>query len=381
MTLAKAFDRRIINVRERPLSSDPNGDSSNLDYTIREVLMRSLGFRGSITTNNNGTSGVPSGFVADGFKVDAGAGMSIALRAGLGVQDGTGDQPTNINAANDLNDTHAMKPLVLSAVESITVPNADPTNPRWDIVEVKYDRQVLNPSSRDILNTGSGVFTPAIVDKDLVFDLAALSTVNGSGPINYKTGTPAGSPAVPATDAGYIRIGRVYVPAAVGAITSDLIVDDRRLLLPAGIVRVSGGCDVDQGTFAMTNAWVDGPPGVDVLMISTATPQFQVQVLGPFPGITSSIPPCAKFHFDPNNQSAPNGPVAMRDLVLTAGPMHLQTGGTARFPANVLNGGNVNVNYNAVEASALYGCWNGATWTTTGLASVRVSFTIDIPIV
>ena len=357
MTLAKAFDRPIINVRERPLSGDINQMMSNLDYTQREFIQRLFGYR-SLTTPNSG-SNLPQGFISDGFKADPGAGMQVILRAGEGMMDGTGDQPTNINAANNLNDQHPLKPLVLSAPEAITVPAADPANPRWDIIEAKYDRQVLNPTSRDILNTGTGIFTPGIVDKDLVFDLAGLSTVNGAGPINYKTGAPAGVPVVPATDAGYMRIGRVWVPAAAASIVADDIIDDRRLLIPGGGVRIAGVALVNHTTYAFTSAMITCcPPGVDVAMFTyLGTTAFGVQVIGPFPGLAGAagLQATVEFNVFPNVIAASPGAA----MSLLGGANNYKTGSfawldgrgapTAIFPAVALTG-NANVLHNSVYA-------------------------------
>lgn len=357
MTLQKAFDRPIINVRERPLSGDINQMASSLDYAQREFIMRAYGYRNPAVANTGAQ--IPQGFISDAFKADPGAGMQVILRAGIGTQDGTGDQPTNINAANNLNDTHPLKPLVLSAAEPITVPTADPANPRWDIIEAKYDRQVLNPQSRDILNTGTGIFTPGIVDKDLVWDLAGLSTVNGAGPINYKTGAPAGVPVVPTTDAGYMRIGRVWVPAAAGAITQDDIIDDRRLLMPGGSIHIAGVALVNHTTYALTDAMVTScPAGVDVMMFTyLGIATFGFQVIGPFPGIGGAVALQGAVNFDvyPNVLAVDPGV----PMLLLGGANNYKTGSlqwldqrgapTATFPAVTMTG-NANVLHNSLYA-------------------------------
>ncbi len=359
------FDVEMINVRERPLSSDVNQQSSLDAATMRFVLQNMLGFR-SLSVAGNGSQ-LPVGAVGDGFKVDPGSGMHVQLRAGLHLFDGTSDVPTNINGCLNLNDTQPLKPGVLTGVESITVPTADPTNPRWDIVEVKYSRQVINPQSRGILNLGTGVFDPTLVDKTMSFNLSGLSTVNGAGPINYKTGTPAGSPAVPSTDAGYVRIGRVYVPAAAGSITSDLIIDDRRLLAPGGALRFAGSAKINHSTFAFQNVQLTAcPPGCDIAIFTySGSSTVGIQIVGPFPNIgASQFNGTIVWNVFPNVIGVnPGVPFVLTSNFTSLASKWLPAGATtAIFPTSAGPGTNNNVLHNSFYNLMTPMEWNGTTF-------------------
>lgn len=383
------FDMEIINVRERPLSSDVNQQTSLDAATVRFLLQHMLGFR-SVNSNANGSL-MPAGAIADGLKVDPGSGLQVQLRSGLYLFDGTGDQPSNINGALNLNDTQPLKPGVLTSTESITVPSADPTNPRWDIVEVQYDRQVLNPQSRGVLNLSTGVFDPTLVDKTLSFLLNGLSTVNGSGPINYKTGTPAGSPSVPSTDAGYTRIGRVYVPAAASSITKDLIIDDRKLVTPGGIVRVSAVATINHSTWAITEFECNAPPGVDVVLYTySSSGVVGLQVLGPFPNIAgiTRVPMSVKVVSKDLTHWPGTWEPSINFARWGAGSLALFPTGapTASAPSGVLNGGNSNVAYNSVRFEGSVFEWDpgaagfSTAWNTP-TADFIIAFTVDIPVI
>jgi len=159
--------------------------------------------------------------------------MGVNVSLGLGYQDDPSDVPSGIGGVSGLDDLSEFKPLYLTSVQTLTVPGADPTNPRVDIVEVKFNRDLGNPLSRDVLNIVTGQFVPTIVQKTLSFCLDGLTSVNGSQPINYKTGTPAGSPTPPAVDAGYIKIAEIRVEALSTTVPATKITDFRSVLFPA----------------------------------------------------------------------------------------------------------------------------------------------------
>lgn len=265
----EVFDQRIINPRERPLSDDLNGEASQEMRTLRELLRYAFARRASDGVLTNTPA---NGFLGDGYLVSALGvpGMFVNVRAGYGFQDNLADVASDINGALGTNDHSAYKPLVLTQTESLAVPSADPTNPRIDIVEVKYDRHLADLLSRDVLNTGTGEFVATLVQKTLAWNQSGRVSLNGAAGINYKTGTPAAVPVAPATSSGYIKIAEVRVGAAVTSITANKVNDTRPLLFTNGAAgRVSGRINL-----AMTGSppvvfldYLNAPPGVSVVVI------------------------------------------------------------------------------------------------------------------
>ncbi len=285
------FDTTIINVRERPLSSDINQISCQEYQTIRDMIATMYA--------------IPStgGFIGQSFRVEAASGSTMNVTVGFGddfgFQVNPADVPTNINGALQLNDLSIYKPMCLSAVEDIAVPAADATNPRIDIVEVQYSRQLGNPQSRGILNQVTGVFDATLVDKTMSFNLNGTSTVNGTGPINYKTGTPGATPTEPIVDAGYTKIGAIYVPANATGIYAPNVGDRRALLAPDGICTIHGHARLDLSTETWDVANIQAPPGVSVALeynqnfpIGTIF-YLNFFVTGPFPLAGSGALPSA----------------------------------------------------------------------------------------
>jgi len=274
-----AWDQMILNVRERPLSTDQNQQWSQSARTMRDLLKYLYAGRTAAANRNLLAA---SGFLGDSFQVraESPASMNVTVRAGYGFQDNTGDVPVAIGSITGLDDRSSYKPLVLSATQTIAVPAADPTNPRIDIVEVAYDRYLTDSLSRDILNTGTGQFVATLVDKTLAWLQDGRTSVNGAAKINYKTGTPAGSPAAPSTTAGYIKIAEVRVDALATSIAANKIKDLRKMLFPGGIGRISGTVTMPAtgGSVLPTLSDVQAPPGVDVIARGVAVAGSQVEI-------------------------------------------------------------------------------------------------------
>lgn len=252
-----AFDRRIWNLREKPASRDWNTFLTNSDFTTREMVKTSLAYRTYIDSADGQT---PFGFAGQSFRVTGGPGMTVNVLAGIGFQDGSSDVPTDINGAQGLDDLSPLKPLVLTTDETInSIPAADPSDPRIDIVEVQYDRQTTDNSSRLVLNTGTGQFDPQSVDKTLSAVLDGNTSINGSAKINYKTGTPNSSPVVPTTTTGYIKLCQIKVPALASAITDSMILDLRRVIATPqpGTVNIRCTIDTTSSTWTLASSILD----------------------------------------------------------------------------------------------------------------------------
>lgn len=262
------FDRTIINPRERPLSSDINQAQSQMDRTMRRFFGRLFGTRASQASS---LESVLTGFIGNSFRLSAdGVSMFLTVRNGLGF---FGD-PAALNAALGgivgLDDLDGYKPMSLNDDITFAVPAA-PSGPnsRIDILEVRYNRAIGNPLSRDILDPGTGIFAPGLVNKSLSWDLGSQLTINGSGAINYKTGAPAVSPSAPGVDSGYVKIAEVAVGSSVTTLSYSKIKDLRNLLFPGGNLTVSGFAtmtEVGGGIANLSGVNIIAPPGVDVFV-------------------------------------------------------------------------------------------------------------------
>src|SRR5574337_192482 len=138
--------------------------------------------------------------------------MSVLLKAGIGFLDAPSDVPTSVGGIVGADDLSPYKPLPLNADMAIAIDAAPSAgNERIDIIEVKQDRRVENPLSRDVLNTGTGLFVPTLVNKTLAFSLdgrngRVVSPSNSTTGVGYKVGVAAavGTALAPATTSGYV---------------------------------------------------------------------------------------------------------------------------------------------------------------------------------
>lgn len=273
----KPFDRMILNVRERPISSDINQGFSDVARTDIFNLIHPLFARFGPAIPL--PSDISTKFLNGGFYVLAtGSGMDVLVSAGLGVMYGGGDVPTDIDGVVGLSDTSTMKPLVLSATQTIAVPASDPTNPRIDIIEVRARRERNDPQTRDVFNPATEVFDPTGgVLKNLSVDClndtgVVLSPANSTASIGYKTGVPGSTPGIPATSPGYVKIAEIRVEAASTSVPANKVKDMRSVVggQPGGIV-VRGNV-----TWATND-----PPGTAITHIVMAPPGVRVSAASP----------------------------------------------------------------------------------------------------
>lgn len=303
----KSYDQAIWNVRERPLSSDLNQEASEVSRSVRESLRRLFAGR---LSNTDASDSYPSGFLGNSFKVVPNAtAMDVDVSVGLGFQDiASGTLPSGVNAiesniaptdgpgAINLDDLERYKPLVLTAAQTFTVPAAPAAgHSRIDIIEVRADRFTKDPASRDILDTGTGVFVPDLVDKTLSFVLdghmgSVLYNQNSTAPVSYKSGntyvgTAWDASKIPATTSGWIKICEIFVGPTVSDINGDVINDTRPQLSPGDSKVV--GCQITMtmagGAAALTQS--ASAPGINIVATSpgagaNAVGQFDLYVIG-----------------------------------------------------------------------------------------------------
>lgn len=264
------YNRTIVNPRERPLSSDIDLAQSQLDYALRDTIMRLLADR--LGDSDDTVSDFAPGFIAEGLKVVGASpsALSVVIKAGLGFNYDPVDVPAGINGIIGLDDLSPWKPIQLINDLTINIPVAPgPPNSRVDIVEVKDLRQIGNPLTRDVLNPITGVFAPNLVNKTLTWALDGQATVNGAGAINYKTGAPGNPGVAPATDAGYIKIAEVQIGSSVALVDDTKIVDFRTLIFPAGGAPIGAKWQATEnagGLVNISNEVTNAPPSVAVII-------------------------------------------------------------------------------------------------------------------
>lgn len=244
----EAFSRMVLNPRERPVGSDINQLQSEESRTLREVL-RGLFLPHSVNAGSADSSFIPvSGFMGDSFFVTGNGGLLHTIHGGLGFLFDSLSTAADIGAVSKVDDRSPYFPVYLSAAQNITSPAAPaPGFERVDIIEVALDRRLQDSASRDVLNTGTGVFDPTLVLKTLAYYLdgrtgVVASPSNSTTGIGLKagatqaTGTYEGSNGVtgiPATSPGYTRIAVILVKSS-GVVTQKEVRDDRLLLGPNG---------------------------------------------------------------------------------------------------------------------------------------------------
>lgn len=147
----------------------------------------------------------------DSFLVEYVSATSVSVRAGNGVQ--TDSTQTDPEPKKRL--------LSQAASETIAVAAADGANPRIDIVCIRANRATTASESRNFKDVDDSVSVVSMVVKtDWDADLLVVA------------GTPAGSPAVPSTPAGYIKIAELAIAAATGLPALGGITDKRNVYLP-----------------------------------------------------------------------------------------------------------------------------------------------------
>jgi len=256
--MGSPFDQEIFNTLEKPASSDWNRVGNDASYALRafanSLLLRRVG---ATSGGNFDASHVDYGFLADGFYVKAVGTMNVLISAGTGFQRNDADLPTNITdgySISGLSDLSELKPVILVDDKSISLSSFVSTlNPRWVLIEVKYDRHFATPlEGRFILDPNTGTFTNTPVPKALTWALDAVSpNIDASTAINIVAGTAAGSPVRPNPTAGYMPLAYIYLAAnATSLDDQSVVLDCRKMLVPNGIINVGG--------FFETNVTNDG---------------------------------------------------------------------------------------------------------------------------
>ena len=289
MATDRLFDRRIIPVRQRPLSTDHNLMFGLLQEQLRTLFLDTYGQRYDTNPLSPPLVLAPAfegGFSPFSFIVEAGTGMSVEIGAGHGLS------AANVTAETDLGgnlgtnvSAYAPTPLVLSTTETLAVPAAPAVgSSRIDIIEVRPNYALVDVLPQSIWDILLRRFTTQNVPKTLTWDLAGLSgnvlsPAASTAAISYKAGVAVvgaiSAATEPTATAGYLKVARVNVLGGTVGITSDLIADLRPFLLPQGQARVTIYCTFGSATGGLGAETVDGiqsPPGVWARMIDAGSP-------------------------------------------------------------------------------------------------------------
>ncbi len=294
-----AFDRQVINTRERPLSSDINAAQSQVDRTLREFARSLFSARVGFSTSDL-TGNPPNGFLGSAFKARASAvpGLSVVLDKGIGFEYLV-DPASGVGGVSGVDDLSEFKPLCLLVDTTIAgIAAGDGANPRIDIIEVRMNRALGNPLSRDVLNPGTGVFVATSVNKTLSFTQdgsvgVVTDPAASTAAISYKQGIPGAVPVEPTVTAGYVKIATLKIPAALAAITKSNIIDQRPILCPAGLDKFH--CDFTVPIGAATppsGLRLFSQPGLELVVqkLDTANNnRFKVWLIGGAPPVDSRM--------------------------------------------------------------------------------------------
>ena len=296
----KAFDRVVINPRERPLSTDINTAQSQLDRTLREVLRTMLLCRA--TALSDGNAAPISGFFGEGLKARpvAPVAMQVRVPAGLGFLNNPSGTLPSIGGISGVDDLAVYAPLILNADATFNVAAAPSApNTRIDIIEVALNRRLTDTASRDVLNTVSGAFEPQSVQKTLGWDLDASVGVvsapsNSTAALSYKVGVAANPGVAPATSPGYLKIAEILVGSSVSSIDADVIRDLRKMLYADGMGHVAFNLSSSSvGTPTQTLSDVVAPPGVVVAAVGASITNAEANVYIIGGDMTSVVNPIA----------------------------------------------------------------------------------------
>ena len=182
----------------------------------------------------NGTT-LRDGFFGDDCKVTSSGGLNYSVAPGLGLfYDST--------VSDEFAPQYA--PIVNPVAATGALGAHDATHPRIDII-------CLGP---DVTTDTSETINVMAADRTTSSTTSDRRTLY-SRALQVVAGTPAASPAAPATPSGYLKVAECLVPAVAGSIT---VTDSRALLtISTGAIGV-GGISTDMiADLAVTNAKID----------------------------------------------------------------------------------------------------------------------------
>lgn len=166
-----------------------------------------------------------NGFFQSGMSAVFQNSTSLLIKSGLGfLTEDTGDKEP------------IRKPLHLAADSLVNINTPDVSNPRIDIVCLKWKRINTISENRKYKDEFSDTITTQSFVVATGWDVE----------VNYISGIPAGSPAAPAVPSGYIKVCEMLVSASTGMSGQGAITDTRQLLPLCSSASITGSNEYDK---------------------------------------------------------------------------------------------------------------------------------------
>jgi len=183
------------------------------DRVIKEMLQRQI-----------------NGFFEDSFIASYVSATSVSINKGLGFHE-------DLTVAAE---EPSYRPLFQAANVNQTLDPPDLVNDRIDIITVQHNLADGVTDTRKFKNASTSVIT----------NESFVVTKEWSVTYNIVAGTPSGSPAVPATPAGEIKICELLVSAVTGLSGAGAVTDTRSLLPIGGnmTVNTAGATRITSGS-------------------------------------------------------------------------------------------------------------------------------------
>lgn len=197
-------DQIVINTRERAVSADINDLQSLKDRTLLDSWRQMLERR--TFTLGAAPAGAPSNVVLGGLEVSP-AGTDVVIAPGVLLQESLTLVPT----PGTLDSSYRWASLLAAATETPPAPGSD----TWYLLEAQMVEVVALSTTRDIFNTGTGLFVPTLVDKRNERTLA----------FQFITGTSTQAPAP--TGGDWVPIAIVFRPGGGGPVLASHLIDVR----------------------------------------------------------------------------------------------------------------------------------------------------------
>lgn len=196
-------DNIVINVRERPLSTDLNNLQSIIDRTLMDLMRYGQSSRLAGVPLESVRSCVPGGLIAspNGSNVDVSAGVLLLESATLLPVPGVLDSSYRIGISR--------------VVTTVAMPVPGITT--YYLIEASISAVTTVTASRDVLDPGTGNFVPTIVPKQVEYQVV-FQLLTGSG---GQAPTPTGG--------DWLPIAIVRRPGGGGAVAASDIIDVRPL--------------------------------------------------------------------------------------------------------------------------------------------------------
>ena len=179
MSTSRPFDRRVISVRQRPLSEDHNLMFGVLQEQLRRFAFTEFGQRDGVTAMGPTTASIAAflgGFAGNSFAVVADTGMNVLMNGGYDVYGFsaagvTGMADVGGNVGVNVTDLPP-SPLVLSAEQTLTVPAAPSVgSSRIDLIEVRPNYSLVDTTPTSIWDFILRRFTTQNVPRTFTWDL------------------------------------------------------------------------------------------------------------------------------------------------------------------------------------------------------------------